>query len=467
MTRKRILVGVFVVGGIALFAVGLFIIGSQEQLFAHHYKIYADFTQIDTLQTGAKVRVAGMSAGEVTGIQIPKTPSAPFRIQLKVDQKFRPIIREDSVATIETQGMVGAVYINVAKGTSNSPECPAGGTVRSREPVTMGSLMREAGGVMRTSQTTIKVLGQRADRAIQNIGETAAHADGVILSIRGDVKKITSNAGDIMASVRHGHGAAGKLLMDRTVGSDVSATVANARRASLNLDETTQKLKSLVTQIQQKNLLWNVQKTLQNTQHITAQLNRAVTAFLASKGKAEPTAAELKQTVQGAHQVMSNLADDTEALKTNFFLRGFFNRRGFYNLSELTPSEYASSVFLKRPHMRVWVPASRLFRSSPAGTSELSARGRLALDKAMSSLVPHLPNNPMMIEGYSAAAPPYKAYLSSRQRALEVRQYLQSHFHLKPELVGIMPLGKHPPRRAGKSTWNGVCLVLAIASKRR
>lgn len=47
--------------------------------------------------------------------------------------------------------------------------------------------------------------------------------------------------------------------------------------------------------------------------------------------------------------------------------------------------------------------------------------------------------------------------------ALEVRQYLQTKFHLNPERLGIIPLADHP--LTGKRTWDGVCLVLVVSKK--
>ncbi len=52
-----------------LFAVGLFLIGDRRMLFTDTFEVYAEFTQIAALDTGAKVRVAGMDAGEVEEIQ--------------------------------------------------------------------------------------------------------------------------------------------------------------------------------------------------------------------------------------------------------------------------------------------------------------------------------------------------------------------------------------------------------------
>jgi hypothetical protein len=59
---------------------------------------------------------------------------------------------------------------------------------------------------------------------------------------------------------------------------------------------------------------------------------------------------------------------------------------------------------------------------------------------------------------------PDQRFLVARQRADEVRQYLESRFRLNSKLVGIMPLEDRPPPGSGKQMWDGVCLVL-VASK--
>src|SRR4030042_971294 len=53
MTRIRIAaVGAFVIGGILLFAVGLFLIGDRRMLFEENFEVYAEFAHIAGLQKG-------------------------------------------------------------------------------------------------------------------------------------------------------------------------------------------------------------------------------------------------------------------------------------------------------------------------------------------------------------------------------------------------------------------------------
>ena len=67
------------------------------------------------------------------------------------------------------------------------------------------------------------------------------------------------------------------------------------------------------------------------------------------------------------------------------------------------------------------------------------------------------------VEGYASEGPPDQNYNWSRQRAEAVREYLQSQFHIDPKYIGAIPLAEHPPRGAGRDSWNGVCLVLLVS----
>lgn len=453
---RAVKVGVFLVGGIVLFCIGLFMIGSRAQLFGSHFDVYTEFNDIDTLQTGAMVRVAGMNAGQLIAIQIPDGPGSKFRLKLEVDKKFQPIVRQDSTTTLETEGMVGNIFINIKKGSASSPECH-GCTLPSQEPVSIDALERKAGSMMTAMQSTIQDLHARADGVMKNLTSATAHADQLIVATKPNIVHLTGNANAIVAGIRKGQGTAGKLLTDKTVAANVTQTIANAKQASA-------KVNAMIAGVQQKDMP-KVEQTLANTQAMTQKMNQAVGTIL-SRGKHQvSTAVALRETVHQAQQATANLADDTEAIKHNFFLRGFFKRRGFYSFDTMTRSKYAASKFVKKPNARVWVPAAGLFTIGKDGSQQLTELGKSILDESMSALTPYLPNNPVVVEGYSTTGAPDEEYLVSRQRAFAVSTYLQQHFHLNPKRVGAMPLGAHPPKGAGRETWDGVCLVLVVSKK--
>jgi phospholipid/cholesterol/gamma-HCH transport system substrate-binding protein len=210
----------------------------------------------------------------------------------------------------------------------------------------------------------------------------------------------------------------------------------------------------------QKTDLPKVNQTLANTQAATQKVNQALGSLLAKGKNGESTSQTIHDAIQQAQQTTKNLADDTAAIKRNFFFRGFFKRRGFYDLQTLSPSRYARTRFVKEPTARAWIAADGLFATDAGGKQQLTAEGRAELDAAMAKLVPYLPNSPIVVEGYSNAGEPSRQYLVSRERAEAASEYIQSRFHLNSDRVGIMPLGGHPPSKTGRKEWNGLCLVL-------
>ena len=108
--------GIFITVAVVLFGVGLFLIGNQHKAFSHHVIFYANFQNVDGLMKGVKVRVDGMDAGEVEGVQIPSSPAQKFRLKMNVDDRLHRLIREDSLVTVETEGIVGDKFLLIHEG---------------------------------------------------------------------------------------------------------------------------------------------------------------------------------------------------------------------------------------------------------------------------------------------------------------------------------------------------------------
>src|ERR1044071_8552671 len=141
MRNKNISVGLFVIGGLLLLGAGLFLIGDRRQAFGQHVEYYAEFRNLAGLSTGAKVRVGGMDAGEVIGIVVPDSPPLHFRVRWRVNARLRGLVRSDSVASVDTEGIVGGVYLSVRPGSGQSLEAAALSTIPSRDPVELSELL--------------------------------------------------------------------------------------------------------------------------------------------------------------------------------------------------------------------------------------------------------------------------------------------------------------------------------------
>ena len=151
---------------------------------------------------------------------------------------------------------------------------------------------------------------------------------------------------------------------------------------------------------------------------------------------------------------MINLAENTEALKHNFFLRRFFKKRGYFNLDRMTPAQYRK-VLVERSCERVWFTKDELFSVASDGREQLTKDAEMRIDDAMGVLIPYLPNNPIVVEGYSTQGLPSERFRRAKQRASVVQTYIRKRFGLPSNVVGTIPMSA-----AGKSGWNGVSLVL-------
>ena len=128
------LVGAFVVGGLLLFAVGLFMIGDRRQLFTEHFEVVADFGNVTGVQVGTDVRLSGLPAGEVTDIVIPPAPGGRFQVRMRVREDLHSLVRTDSVAAVLTDGLLGSAFLQIRAGTGSAPEVAHGGMLSAPTP---------------------------------------------------------------------------------------------------------------------------------------------------------------------------------------------------------------------------------------------------------------------------------------------------------------------------------------------
>src|ERR1700679_1037783 len=115
-------IGLFLILGIGLFTVILFLIGNRHDVFGKHVEFYAEFSDIGGLPSGAQVQVSGVEAGEVKGVEIPTSPGSKFRLKLQVRTNARGMVRTDSMVSIRTEGIVGDKYVFIREGTSAAAE---------------------------------------------------------------------------------------------------------------------------------------------------------------------------------------------------------------------------------------------------------------------------------------------------------------------------------------------------------
>lgn len=435
-------VGVFVILGLALFAIALFMIGDRQLAFAPKVVVYTEFKTITGLQPGAIVRVAGAPAGSVTDIETPADPSGKFRARLEITEDLHQLVRTDSVAAIQTEGLVGGSFLAVSIGSAAAARAPAGSTIPSREPFLLADMFEQMSGTIVKVNATIDTLGAGIEKTLTSVDATVGSANALIIDVSDDVKtltsasaRITSDAARIADRLSKGEGTFGKLLKDDELYRRATAIAKTAETIAAD-----------------------AQKAVQEARQTIEGLN-------AEGGQITGVTARLGETLEEARTAMAGLSDNMEALKRGFFFRGFFNRRGYFSLDDLSPEEYRRGELTdeNRRASHVWLRHDALFApTGKDGTEQLTDGGAAQLDAALAPSLSRLVNSVVIVEGYSDASSPADRYVQSRVRAALVREYLVRRFGLDPGAVGVMPLGGDARGSPPGATWNGVALAVYV-----
>jgi phospholipid/cholesterol/gamma-HCH transport system substrate-binding protein len=434
-------VGIFVIAGLLLFAIGLFMIGDRRMAFATKFTLYTQFARITGLQPGAIVRVSGAKAGSVIQILPPGRPSEKFRVQLEIIEDLHQLVRTDSVATIETEGLVGGTFLGIGGGSDQAPPAPPDSTIRGKEPFALADLLQQMSETIKGVNATILSVQQELESGIAAITQTVNNANDLIATVRDDIKIMTSagarisvNASEISEALRKGEGTLGKFLTDDTLYRRATSVAAQA-------DEITSSAREVIE-----------------------QARKVLSDFQSKNGPVAGLTANLRQTMDDARSAMTSFADNMEALKHNFLLRGFFNDRGYFNLAGVSPSQYRAGLLTRgnrRIVARVWLMSAVLFEPDPAHPADerLADGGKMRLDSAIAPFLDRLVSGILVIEGYAQQGTRDEQYLRSRARASMIREYLIGKFQLDPTTTGIMPMGSDDAGSPEDRPWDGAALA--------
>ena len=140
----RVRVGIFVLGLLTLFMVFVLTIGSRSRIFERRYTLHAFFGNIGGLNVGAPVRLAGVSIGSVKFITFGKDlASKKIKVTISLDAGLQDRIREDSIASIETIGLVGDKVLELTVGSPDKQALPPGAIVASIDPPDYAKLLQK------------------------------------------------------------------------------------------------------------------------------------------------------------------------------------------------------------------------------------------------------------------------------------------------------------------------------------
>lgn len=263
----RLRVGIFVLGLLGLFIVFVLTIGSQSRIFERRYSLHAFFGTIEGLNVGAPVRLAGTSIGSVNDITFSKDlASKKIRVTMSLDARLQDRIREDSIASIGTIGLVGDKVLELTVGSPDKPVLLPEATIASIDPPDYAKLLQKGDQIV---GNVVKI----SDALSQLVG------GGAGTEARQDLAESIASFNRIMGEIEQGTGLLHALVYEKRSGNILK-----------ELSETTAALQQLS----------NLMKQFQN--------QKGLAHILFADPRAESIMADLEQTSKNLKLVSSRLA---------------------------------------------------------------------------------------------------------------------------------------------------------------
>ena len=219
---KKLRVGVFVlvalVAGIAM----VYALGARARLFEARYTVHADFTEVGGLNEGATVRLAGVQIGRVKGVNLPSEPGGKVRVDLAIAKQFANRVRKNSVARIETQGLLGDRIVELTVGTADAPPTKDGDVIVARDPTDFTKIVSQGADTVKNVAALAESLKSTADTLRQS--KLIEDASATLASTR----KMPDRVARMVDDVENGRGWAHALIYEEPVAlrkmNDVIAT---------------------------------------------------------------------------------------------------------------------------------------------------------------------------------------------------------------------------------------------------
>lgn len=309
---QQIKLGAFVLAGVALFLVSVFLIGSENNVFSRTFSIAAVFRNVEGLKPGDNVWLSGVKIGTVSDVRIISEGKVVVTLALKENQnKF---IQTDATASIGSDGLVGSKIVVIRPG---------------RSPASV------------VDNDTLKTVSPTDTQDILNLARDVGENTR---SFTGDLRTMASR-------INEGKGIVGELLNDGTIAQEIRAAVLNLKETGMNTASASAELHQLIYELRNgpgllpalvsdtaylhtfQNALANIERVSANAGEVSDGLqvlaarireqDNAVGVLLGDSTVAD----QLRATVENTADATEKLDENMEALQHNFLFRGYFRKQ--------------------------------------------------------------------------------------------------------------------------------------------
>lgn len=236
MGRSRdVKVGLFVLAGIVMSGLVIFLIGDERRLFESAVEFHAHFADVQGLKPGAPVQMGGIDIGHVDTVGYGANPiDATVYVKLLIVRSESGRIKTDSIAKIATKGLLGDKMIEITKGKAVEV-VPIKGDIQSEEP---NDMLGKVNGMAAKAEDALTKIQATAE----SFSDEKLHKD-----LRGSMASLHA----VLDQIANGSGYPHKLLYDKDESERISRTLESLDKATTELNATLVEARAVVARVKQ------------------------------------------------------------------------------------------------------------------------------------------------------------------------------------------------------------------------
>ncbi|MDH3699307.1 MAG: MlaD family protein [Flavobacteriaceae bacterium] len=310
--KENIRLGVFVILGTIALLVGAYLIGDRQNLFGDTFELQAIFKNVNGLQTGNNVRYSGINVGTVARITMENDTT--ILVAMNMDGGMLDHIKQDAIATIGSDGLVGSMIVSIVPGNGMAPLVKEGDMIKTYSRIGAKDML-----------STLNVTNENAALLTKELLITTA-------------------------AINEGQGVLGKLLYDTIMAQNLTRTAGNLRRASYQADQILQKMNTEIQELdleqsiagilltdslsgkQFKDVIQDIGKVSKRMDTLSVTLDDLVQKINNAEGTVNYLVTDtilvkrIEHTMENIEEGTAKFNENMEALKHNFLTRRYFKK---------------------------------------------------------------------------------------------------------------------------------------------
>ncbi|GAA3561657.1 MlaD family protein [Snuella lapsa] len=310
--NEKLRLGVFVIIGLSLFIVAIYLIGERQNMFAKNFGISANFNNVNGLMQGNNVRYSGINVGTVKTIVM--LNDSTIRVDMLIEEKMKQHIKKDAIATIGSDGLVGNMLVNIIPGNGDGAPISEGDYIESYTKIGTGEMLN-----------TLNVTNENA-------------------------ALLTAKLLEITNAITNGKGTIGMLINDTVTANNVKEAINNLKRVSVEAHRTVQHADSIITSIDFRNsvagvllndtieantirrTISNLETSSEDIKAVITNLNATLVDFRSGDGAINfllndsVFVRDLETSIKNINEGTNKFNENMEALKHSFLTRRYFKK---------------------------------------------------------------------------------------------------------------------------------------------